>query len=83
MRAFIFVYIIEVVHQHAQNARRMLSFKNWARSRVQTERDLLVTYPVIDIHDLRHVRVEEQVNSHLSQQLHPLKLIDHTSIHYT
>ena len=47
MRACVFVYIIEVAHY-----RMHLLAKAWARSCVQAaERDLLVAYPVIDIHE--------------------------------
>ena len=47
MRAYV---IEEVAHAYAQNAPLV---KNWARSRVQaSERDLLVAYPLIDIHAL-------------------------------
>ena len=49
--ALVSVYIIEeVANDHAQNAPLV---KNWARSCAQAaERDLLVAYPLIDIHVL-------------------------------
>ena len=51
MRAYVFVYTIEVVaHDHAQKTPLV---KNWASSCVQAaERDLLVAYPLIEICDV-------------------------------
>ena len=49
MRTLLYVYIVEVAQDHAQNAPLI---KNWARSWVQAaERDLMLAYLVIDVCD--------------------------------
>ena len=65
MRSLIFVYIIEEdAHTHGQGAPRLVLANTRARSHAEAvEHYLLVAYPVIDIHGMSTVDLQQRACS--------------------